>query len=137
MLERGAGDILFVGSLAAYMPAPTQAVYSATKAFVHSFGCALAYELRDTPVKVTVLNPGGTSTEWMAVAGYEDKPEPAFGMMSAEEVAECGLCAMAEGKYFTEPGIANKLAARMASMMPMQMKLFFADKVQKIVGGRE
>jgi len=137
MIERGRGDILLVGSIAAYMPAPTQAVYSGTKAFVHSFGCALAYELKDTPVNVTVLNPGGTTTEWMETAGYTAGTPPKLGMSTPEEVAECGLRAMAGGKYFTEPGFANQAISRLTAVMPMQAKLNFAYQVQKFIGGRE
>lgn len=137
MLERNAGDILIVGSIAAYLPSPTLAVYSGTKAFVHSFGCALAYELRDTGVRVTVLNPGGTSTEWMEAAGFKSAQGPAVGMMSPDDVADAGLRAMAAGRYFTEPGFMNRLLGRAAPVVPMAAKLFFAHQVQKNIGGND
>ncbi len=57
MSERGSGRILFTSSIAALMPAPFEAVYGATKAFVQSFSEALRNELKDTGVTVTALMP--------------------------------------------------------------------------------
>ena len=58
MVSRGSGRILFASSIAAGMPAPFLAVYGASKAFVQSFAEALHYELRDTGVSVTTIQPG-------------------------------------------------------------------------------
>jgi short-subunit dehydrogenase len=45
------------------------AVYGATKAFVLSFTEALWYESRGTGLRVLVLSPGATETEFFDVAG--------------------------------------------------------------------
>ncbi len=41
MVSRGAGKILFTSSIVSQMPSPFQAVYAASKAFVHSFSEAI------------------------------------------------------------------------------------------------
>ena len=58
MVERGAGAILNVGSIAGCQPIPGNATYAATKAFVNSFSEALHAELRGTGVSCTVVTPG-------------------------------------------------------------------------------
>lgn len=98
MVARGQGRILFTSSVVSRMPAPFQAVYGASKAFVQSFGQALRNELKDTGVTVTTLLPGPTDTEFFERAdltdtkvGSGDKDDPALvaeqgfkGMMSGE-----------------------------------------------------
>ena len=55
MLARGSGGILNVASAIAFQPAPYQAVYAASKAFVLSFSQALWAEARAAGVVVTAL----------------------------------------------------------------------------------
>jgi len=50
MVQRGAGAILNVASVAAFLPIPSFATYAATKAFVQSFSEALHTELHGTGV---------------------------------------------------------------------------------------
>src|SRR3954467_1222435 len=57
MVAQGRGNILFTGSIAAFMPGAFQAVYNGTKAFIDSFAEAIRNELRDTGVVVTTLMP--------------------------------------------------------------------------------
>ena len=62
MLARGHGRILNVASTIAFQPAPYQATYGASKAFVLSFSQALWAETRGSGVTVTALCPGPTRT---------------------------------------------------------------------------
>ena len=58
MVERAAGAVLNIASIAGFQPMPDMAVYSATKAFVQTFSEAVHEELHGTGVSVTVLCPG-------------------------------------------------------------------------------
>src|SRR3954453_2562726 len=89
MVQRRAGAILNVASLAAFQPVPGMATYAATKAFVQSFSEALHAELAGTGVSCTVLAPGPVPTEFGAVAGTEnvDSLVPGFVSEPPEEVA--------------------------------------------------
>jgi short-subunit dehydrogenase len=73
MVRRKAGKILFTASIAGEMVAPRQAVYAATKAFLLSFAHSLRYELRDTGVGVTALQPGPTDTDFFHRAGMDNQ----------------------------------------------------------------
>ena len=58
MVERGAGAVMNIASIAGFQPVPYMAVYSATKAFVQTFSEAVHEELHGTGVSVTVSVPG-------------------------------------------------------------------------------
>lgn len=62
MKERGSGAIIIVSSMAARLPAPGITVYSATKAYLRSFGKSLAYEMRPYGVSVTTVCPAAIAT---------------------------------------------------------------------------
>jgi short-subunit dehydrogenase len=90
MVSRGSGRILLTSSIAAETPAPFLAVYGASMAFVQSFADALHYELKDTGVTVTALQPGPTDTSFFE--RVEEKDDPA-------EVARQGFEAMMAGEH--------------------------------------
>ena len=62
MKKRGSGYILNMSSMAARIPAPGITVYSATKAYLKSFGVSLSYELRPYGVGVTTVCPAAIAT---------------------------------------------------------------------------
>jgi len=127
MLERGRGSVIQVASIGAYQASPSYASYSAAKAFVLSFGEALAYELRDTPVNVTVLSPGVTETEFLEVSGQERNLFHRLTMMPPRRVTEAGLRAVLRGKPSVVPGVANKLAAFSLRFMPRRLQAAVAS----------
>jgi short-subunit dehydrogenase len=62
MLARGRGAVVSIASTAAYTPAPWNAAYAASKAFVLSFTRALAIETEGTGVRVVAVSPGAVET---------------------------------------------------------------------------
>ena len=62
MKERGSGHILIVSSMTARIPAPGITIYSATKAYLKSFGRSLSYELAPYGVGVTTVCPAAIAT---------------------------------------------------------------------------
>lgn len=62
MKKRGSGYILNMSSMAARIPAPGITVYSATKAYLRSFGRSLSYELKPYGVTVTTVCPAAIAT---------------------------------------------------------------------------
>ena len=74
MLARRSGGILNVASAIAFQPAPYQAVYGASKAFVLSFSEALWAEARAAGVAVTALCPGPTRTGFVDALGRRCRP---------------------------------------------------------------
>ncbi|MGE0404101.1 MAG: SDR family NAD(P)-dependent oxidoreductase [Kofleriaceae bacterium] len=123
MVKRGEGRVLMTGSVVSTAPNPFQAVYGATKAFVMSFGEALRYELKDTGVTVTVLQPGATDTEFFERAelmdtkvGQAEKDDPAL-------VAKQGFEAMMDGKSSVlGGGIKSRMEGMMNEVLPETVK---------------
>ena len=62
MKERGGGYILNVSSMAARLPVPGITVYSASKAYLRSFGRSLSYELKPYGVGMTTVCPAAIAT---------------------------------------------------------------------------
>ena len=82
MADRNSGRILFTASIAGEMVAPREAVYAATKAFVLSFAHSVRYELKDTNVSVTALQPGSNRHGLLSPGGYGrhgSRPERKIG----------------------------------------------------------
>lgn len=59
---RDAGHLVYIGSLAGYIPTPLRSVYSATKSALHSFYQSLATELLHTNIKFQLVVPGFVNT---------------------------------------------------------------------------
>ncbi len=60
--QRHGGHFVHTASLGGVVPLPNEAVYSATKFAVRGFCLALALELRDTPIHVSVICPDSVET---------------------------------------------------------------------------
>jgi hypothetical protein len=118
MIARGHGAVINVSSMAAFQPAPQNATYAATKAFVNSFTEALHEELRGTGVQVQALCPGFTRTEFQDRAGIDVSGLPSFVWMTAEAVVDASLAALRRGEVVCVPGLGNRLFATATAAMP-------------------
>ena len=98
MVARRKGKVLFTASIASTTPAPFEAVYAASKAFVFSFAESLRSELQDTGVTVTALMPGPTDTNFFHRAGMDDtKTAQTSKNNKPEDVAREGFEALMAG----------------------------------------
>lgn len=118
MIARGRGSIINVSSLAAFQPAPYNATYGATKAFVNSFTEALYEELRGTGVSVQALCPGFTRTEFQKRAGVDVSEIPSVAWMTPEAVVDASLLALRRGELICIPGVANRALVTLTSAIP-------------------
>jgi len=71
MVERGAGDVVFVSSLNAVEPRTFQGGYTASKAGLEGAARVLAMELEGTGVRSTIVRPGPTGSEFGSGYGGE------------------------------------------------------------------
>ena len=116
MVERDYGYVLHVASLAAFQPSPTYATYAAAKAFVLNFGEAVAYELRHTRVRMTVLSPGAVATEFLQVSGQKQLLAHRLSMTSSPAVTEAGVQGDASGRSSLVTGLVNVLAGAFGAL---------------------
>jgi 3-hydroxy acid dehydrogenase / malonic semialdehyde reductase len=91
MQDRG-GHILFIGSISSEIKAVGESVYAATKAGVQAFAETLRKEVASLGIKVSVVQPGSTSTPMQTCSESEkDEAVAREAMLEAEEVAEAVL----------------------------------------------
>ncbi len=67
MLERGRGHVVLIGSTAAHGTYAGGVIYCATKYAVRALALGLKMDLHGTPVRVTLVSPGLTETEFSLV----------------------------------------------------------------------
>ncbi|KQS00928.1 oxidoreductase [Williamsia sp. Leaf354] len=129
MIARGQGGIINVSSTTAFQPVPSMAVYSASKAFVLSFGQSLWYEARQHGVTAFTLAPGPTRTEFFDVIG--DSATVVGSFQTPDQVVATGLRAL--DRRWTPPhvvsGRRNAVAAHLAGLAPRRILLPVLDRV--------
>lgn len=72
MRQRRSGKIINVSSIAGFQAMPYILVYAATKAFILSFSEALQAENQDYGVKVLVVCPGPTESDFFTEAKFPE-----------------------------------------------------------------
>ena len=117
MVQRGRGGVINVSSISAYQPIPRHATYGATKAFVSSFTNAVHEELRGTGVKMMVLAPGYTRTNFQA-DGFDPQHLPEFVWQQPDEVVSTALTAYDRGRAVCVTGILNVAAVAATKVLP-------------------
>jgi short-subunit dehydrogenase len=134
MRELNAGKILFTASIAGEMVAPREAVYAATKAFVLSFAHSLRYELKETGISVTALQPGPTDTDFFHHAGMDDTKVGQQGKSESQpdDVARQGIDALLAGKdHVYAASFKTKLEGALANVTPGSIKGAMHEKMAK------
>ncbi|MEU0257395.1 SDR family oxidoreductase [Streptomyces sp. NPDC006184] len=117
MVRRGRGAVVNVASLLAFAgdlppgPLPRRAVYGGTKGYVVTFSRTLAAELAGTGVRVQVVCPGLTATEFHLGTGEEPVAGEARvhdeGGMPAADVVTASLAALDDGEVVCVPGLPD------------------------------
>lgn len=118
MVERRAGGIINVASIAAFVPGPFAATYHATKAFVTSFSESLHEEVHSAGVTVQALCPGFTRTEFQMRAKISETAVPGPAWMSAEAVVRGSLRALGRRHAVYVPGMHYRLLMATSRVAP-------------------
>lgn len=93
MVERGAGHLINIGSIAGHEVYPGGNVYCATKHAVDALTKGMRLDLVETPVKISTVDPGLVETEFSEVRFYGDKERAkkvyqGFKPLKPDDVAE-------------------------------------------------
>lgn len=121
MTEKGYGRILNVGSTGSFISTPTDAVYSASKAYIMSFSNALCGEYRKTGIKITTLCPGATQTEFAQKANISNTLLFKLVVMKPEKVVEIAYPKLIKGKRIIVPGLYNKCLIIFSKILPISV----------------
>lgn len=119
MLERNAGGILNVGSLAAFLPGPYQSGYYASKAYLLSLTEALGHETSGTGLRIAFLAPGPVTTRFHEAMEAQSAWYVRFqGLMHEDEVARIAFNNFMCGQQIIIPGFINLLTAISVRYIP-------------------
>jgi short-subunit dehydrogenase len=106
-VARGRGTVVNIASIAAVAPEVLNGVYAGTKAFVLAFSQSLRHELADTGVRVQVVLPGATATDFWSVAGTPVGHLPSEIVMPAEDMVDAALAGLDQGEFATLPSLPD------------------------------
>src|SRR4030095_14080978 len=122
-VKRGSGTIINIASIVAIAPELLNGVYGGTKAYVLAFSQSLRHELANTGVKVQVVLPGATATNFWNVAGTPVEHLPQEIAMSGEDMVDAALAGLDQGEFATIPALPDvgqwdSYEARRQALMP-------------------
>ena len=106
-VARGRGTIVNIASIVGVAPELLNGVYGGTKAFVLALSRSLRHELADTGVRVQVVLPGATATEFWTIAGTPVEHLPRERVMSAEDLVDAALAGLDQEEFVTIPALPN------------------------------
>jgi hypothetical protein len=119
MKKRGYGYIINMSSMAAKLPCPGITIYSATKAYLKSFGKSLYFEMRPYGVGVTTVCPAAIATPL-----YRLKPSLLqFGVKigvigTPQWLVRRALKGMMRKKRVVKPGFMNIYLPPLIALLP-------------------
>ena len=122
MKDRGKGYILNMSSMTARIPAPGIAVYSASKAYLKSFGRSFSYEMRPYGVRVTTVCPAAIDTGLYPLGTRLRKTLRRLGIIrSPHWLAHRAVKALFRGRRTISPGLTNALVPALVAILPPRM----------------
>lgn len=134
MKRRGSGRILLVASMAARIPAPGITVYSATKAYLRSFGESMSYELNPYGVTITTLCPAAIATPLYGLR--EDLLKLGIRLRvihTPQWLVRRALKGMFKGRRLMKPSFMNVYLPPLIGMIPARLEdriwMKFKDRI--------
>jgi len=114
MRQTGGGRIVCISSVAAQFPIPFQTYYSASKAAVNAYVCALANEVRPFGISVTAVQPGDIKTGFTASRIKSAVGDDIYGGRISRSVAvmekdeQNGMAPTVAGKWIGNIALRNR-----------------------------
>ena len=119
MKQRGHGYILNVSSMAAKLPCPGITIYSATKAYLKSFGKSLYFEMRPYGVGVTTVCPAAIATPLYTLKPSLLKFGVNIGVIGTPRwLVRRALRGMFHKRRMVKPGLMNYYLPPLIAILP-------------------
>ncbi len=123
MKERGHGYILNMSSMAAKLPCPGITIYSATKAYLKSFGVSLSFEMRPYGVGVTTVCPAAVATPLYRLKPSLMKLGVKVGVIRTPDwLVKRALKGMFRKRALLRPGFMNIYLPPLVALLPRPLE---------------
>ncbi len=106
-VARGGGTIVNIASIVGIAPETLNGVYGGTKAFVLALSQSLHKELAEKNVRVQVVLPGATATDFWGIAGVPVEHLPNEIVMRADDLVDAALVGLERGELVTIPSLPD------------------------------
>ncbi len=119
MKKRGCGYLINMSSMAAKLPCPGITIYSATKAYLKSFGKSLYFEMRPYGVSVTTVCPAAIATPLYKLKPSLLKFGVKIGVIGTPKwLVRRALKGMMKKKKVVKPGFMNFYLPPLIAALP-------------------
>jgi hypothetical protein len=106
-LKREGGAIINIASVLGIVPELLNGVYGGTKAFVIAFSRSLQKEFAAKNIRVQVVLPGATATDFWEIADTPLQQVPPEMVMNADEMVDAALAGFDQGEFITIPSLRD------------------------------
>ena len=141
LLARPESGLVNVSSMGGFLPVPGQAAYGASKAAVKLFTEALFAETQGTSLAVTVVFPGGVSTNITGNSGVDtsrlEKAAAGAKQRKTTTPADAGrqiIDGLEKGTYRVRIGGDAKFMDRFSRLAPRRATLLIANQMKALLG---
>lgn len=121
MIEQRQGSIINVSSVSGFAATMPGSTYPATKAWVISFSESIALSVARHGVKVMVLCPGFTRSEFHSRAGIDMSKTPNWMWLEPGKVVDDSLRDLRKGKTISIPGWKYKVLVGVLRHTPTRL----------------
>jgi NADP-dependent 3-hydroxy acid dehydrogenase YdfG len=121
MRTQKSGHIIQISSIGGVWAVPTVGLYHASKWGLEGFSQALASEVKDLGIKVTIVEPGGFATEWGTTSAHHAKQLPAY------DAARASLANVRTDSTPGDPKATASALFRIVDAAEPPLRVFFGD----------
>ncbi|MFE4967079.1 SDR family NAD(P)-dependent oxidoreductase [Streptomyces sp. NPDC056660] len=127
MRAQGSGHIVQISSVGGVAAFPSLGAYHASKWALEGFSEALAQEVAGAGIKVTVVEPGGFSTDWGGSSSAHVEQNPAYDEVRAAIAARFG-----DARY-ADPADAGTALLQIVDAENPPLRVFFGTEPIEII----
>ena len=117
--EQGSGHIIQVSSIGGISAFPTVGIYHASKWGLEGLSQALALEVKEFGIHVTLVEPGGFSTDWAGPSAKRSEPNPVYDGLRAK------MEQRRAGNVPGDPAASAEALMRVVDAEPPPLRVFF------------
>jgi NAD(P)-dependent dehydrogenase (short-subunit alcohol dehydrogenase family) len=119
--EQGSGHIVQVSSIGGISAFPSVGIYHASKWGLEGFSQALAQEVKAFGINVTLVEPGGFSTDWSGPSAKRSTPNPAYDGVRQRQRQQQWRASNVPG----DPAASAAAIMRVVDADPPPLRVFF------------